>query len=153
MANERQPIELIMAKGKKHLTMAEIAERKAQEVKAPTAKRIKVPDFVPEGCRREYRALARQLIDLDIFSELDSALLGRYVVAQAQYETATALLIEFLKDGDSERVAEWTQFQRTYFNEATECAKQLGLTITSRCRLVVPKADKPDADELDYLFG
>ena len=35
MAGQRQPIALVQAKGKKHLTKAEIAERERTEVKAP----------------------------------------------------------------------------------------------------------------------
>ena len=33
MAGQRQPIELLKAKGKKHLTKAEIAERENNEIK------------------------------------------------------------------------------------------------------------------------
>lgn len=35
MANQKQPIAVIQAKGKKHLTKKEIEEREAQEIKVP----------------------------------------------------------------------------------------------------------------------
>ena len=42
MARPRQPIELVVAKGKKHLTKSEIEQRKNSEVKANSDK-IKPP--------------------------------------------------------------------------------------------------------------
>ena len=48
MAGQRQPIELVVAKGKKHLTKAEIEERKRTEVKAPADKVTAPPYLTPE---------------------------------------------------------------------------------------------------------
>ena len=44
MAGQRQPIALVQAKGKKHLTKAEIAERERTEVKAPSD-RVTPPSY------------------------------------------------------------------------------------------------------------
>ena len=45
MAGQRQPIALVQAKGKKHLTKAEIAEREQTEVKAPSD-RVTPPSYL-----------------------------------------------------------------------------------------------------------
>ena len=45
MAGQRQPIALVQAKGKKHLTKAEIAERERTEVKAPSD-RVTPPSYL-----------------------------------------------------------------------------------------------------------
>lgn len=47
MARPRQPTDLIMLKGKKHLTKKEIEERKEKEIKAP-ADKIEPPSYLGE---------------------------------------------------------------------------------------------------------
>jgi hypothetical protein len=49
MARPRQPIELVVSNGKKHLTKSEIEERKKSEVKAPADN---AEERIPEDCRR-----------------------------------------------------------------------------------------------------
>ena len=36
----------------------------------------------------------------------------------------------------------WTKIQDTCFKQARSCANDMGMTITSRCRLVVPEGAK-----------
>ena len=45
MARPREPVDLIAAKGRKHLTIAEYVERKNAEITAP-ADKVKPPDFL-----------------------------------------------------------------------------------------------------------
>ncbi len=47
MARPRQPVDLLLFKGKKNLTKAEIEERKAQEIKAAKDK-VKPPSYLPK---------------------------------------------------------------------------------------------------------
>ena len=47
-----------------------------------------------------------------------------------------------LKAQDSTRVEKWTKAQDTYFKQARACANDLGMTITSRCRLVLPEGTR-----------
>ena len=62
MAGQRQPTELVLMKGKKHFTKAEIEARKNAEVVAPNDK-VKPPAYcgtgakekVPETCERTAR--------------------------------------------------------------------------------------------------
>lgn len=155
MPNMRQPVGLIQARGKKHLTKAEIAEREAAEVKAPTAsaRRMKYPAWLPNDLKRDFREVALQLIDLGIFSELDGDLLGRYLMAQESYLQASTHLSDALARGDSERVAEWSAVQDRFFKQATASARELGLTISSRCRLVIPQPPEAPEDPDDDLFA
>ena len=55
----RQPIDLIVAKGKKHLTKKEIEERKKQEVKAP-ADNIHAPDYLTEKQKKTFENIYRR---------------------------------------------------------------------------------------------
>ena len=51
-----------------------------------------------------------------------------------------------LTDQDVEALKEATKIQDTYFKQARACANDLGMTITSRCRLVLPESRKPQEE-------
>ena len=50
MAKTRQPIELVIAKGKKNLTKAEIKERRESEIQ-PIAENIIAPSYLNEKAK------------------------------------------------------------------------------------------------------
>lgn len=133
--------------GRKHLSKKEKAERSAQEVKVQTPSKLKVPKWLPEDLRKEFRALAKELLEADMgAAQLDRDTLGRYVVAQAQYNTVHQLVLSALEQQDTELVAKWSKAQDTYFKQARACANDLGMTITARCRLVLPKSTRPEEE-------
>lgn len=155
MAGKRQPIELLQAKGAKHLTKAEIFGREESEVKAEAPKFVRPPAFLPEECRKEFSEISRQLLDLNIFSKLDRDTLAMYLVARHSWEFATDQATAALNSHNLKLASEWTQIQDRYFKQVRSCASDLGLTITSRCRLVIPKKqDDEPADPMEaLLFG
>lgn len=139
MAGRRQPTEVVIANGRKHLTKAEIAEREAREVKLPAAKTAKPPKWLPEALRKDFRALGKKLIAVGLFAELDADTLGRYLVAHQEYLLATKQVFQAYGDGDAEAVDAWTRVQERHFKQARNCANDMGLTVSSRCRLMVPE--------------
>lgn len=140
----RQRLSVLEGNGRKHLSKAEKARRAAQEVDLPKPKTLRVPKWLPEGNRKEFRALAKELLAADLgAAQLDADTLGRYVVAQAQYVQACALVGLALEQKDTALLEKWSKAQDTYFKQARSCANDLGLTITSRCRLVLPEGSKP----------
>lgn len=151
MGRPRQPVDVLVANGKKHLTKAEIEQRRAAEVKPAKPARIKVPAWLPDVLKKDFRNYARQLNELGIYSDLDADLLGRYLIAQASWLKAGEYAMRYLSRGDSEMLSEWSGIQDRYYKEATAAARELGLTISSRCRLVIPKT--AEEDEEDDLFG
>ena len=48
MAGKRQPTDVVIANGRKHLSKTEEAERRAGEVKVSPAKTAKPPKWLPE---------------------------------------------------------------------------------------------------------
>lgn len=139
MAGKRQPTEVVIANGRKHLTRAEIAEREASEVKLPTAKTAKPPKWLPDALKKDFRALGKQLIAAGLYTNLDADTLGRYLVAQQEYLLATKQVFNAYAGTDPETVESWTRVQERHFKQARNCANDIGLTVTSRCRLVVPE--------------
>ncbi len=122
MAGKRQPTDVVIANGRKHLSKTEEAERRAGEVK------------------------------------VDADTLGRYLVAQHQWLIATAEVEKALSQKDPETgqirkkrdlaaADSWGKIQERYFKQARNCANDMGLTVTSRCRLVVPESNRQATED------
>ena len=69
MAGQRQPIELVLAKGSKHLTKKEIEERKSSEVKPITDDISPPPYLSTKKQKEEFNKIANQLMKLEILGE------------------------------------------------------------------------------------
>lgn len=159
MARPREPVDLVVLKGKKHLTKAEIEERKAKEIKAPHDK-VRAPTYLPKDLRREFKKISDELIRIEIMSNLDIDALARFLIARKMYiEITNALLevnpleemVDVKKDKEGNIISEntYTVSNNVYsdllinqdklFKQCRQASGDLGLTITSRCRLVVPK--------------
>lgn len=138
MAGKRQPTDVVIANGRKHLSRAEEAERRAGEVKVSPAKTAKPPKWLPETLKKDFRAIGKRLIASGLYTELDADTLGRYLVAQHQWLIATGEAEKALAQRDQEGADGWGKIQERYFKQARNCANDMGLTVTSRCRLVLP---------------
>lgn len=170
MAGSRQPIELIIANGNKHLTKKEIAERRSTEV-SPCTDDLSAPAYLTAAEKTRFDRIAVQLAKLGILGETDTETLARYITAQRQYEKATKDLRAVLKDKPKKDEASdleayynfldiWTitqermaKLQDRYFKQAQTAAAALGLTISSRCKLVAPKAEEAPKANKFARFG
>lgn len=143
---------MIKANGRKHLSKAEEAERRKREPKVEKAKTAKPPKWLPNQLKKEFRALGKQLIAAGIYTGLDADTLGRYLVAQHQWIIATGEAEQALAQRDQEQADAWGRVQDRYFKQARNCANDMGLTVTSRCRLVVPENVKQKTEEQNPFF-
>lgn len=152
MARPRQPTDLLLIKGKKHLTKKEIKERKSKEVKAKVDK-IEAPSYLPKELQKEFKRLAKELLDIKIMSNLDCEALARFIVSEYNYQKVTKKL---LRTGvENEKYMNILSMQEKIFKMCRQSASDLGLTISSRCRLVIPKPtdEKKELTEEEKLFG
>nr|DAY06491.1 MAG TPA: terminase small subunit [Caudoviricetes sp.] len=163
MAGKRQPTDVVLANGRKHLSRAEEAERRAGEVKISPAKTAKPPKWLPETLKKDFRAIGKRLIASGLYTELDADTLGRYLVAQHQWLIATAEVEKALSQKDPETgqirkkrdlaaADSWGKIQERYFKQARNCANDMGLTVTSRCRLVVPDTGKQATEDSNPML-
>jgi len=139
---QKQPVALILAKGDTHLTKSEIEEREQQELVAPSD-RIEPPAFLTADEKDRFNEIAAELLDLGIIANLDAEALARYVASETMYERLTrALRRTHMTNIDD--MSKLVTAQDKVFKQCRAAASDLGLTITSRCRIVVPKQeDKP----------
>lgn len=152
--NQRKPIELQKATRSLHRSKAEIEAREKSEV-APATDEIRAPKHLTKAQKAEFNKLAKQLLKIKIMGETDCDALARYVVARDLYLSALDAVQkqEELKpdDDDLESMASWVKVLEPldrrlerYSNQCCTLARDLGLTIASRCRLVVPQAEEPE---------
>ena len=152
----RIPVDFHVLKGNTaKLSQAEIEERKEREVKPETLKRVKIPECIKsKKAKEEYKKIAKELIKLDIFSLLDVDSLARFILSREQYlaimdqVSNTSLMLEDNSvNSEYERL---TTLANKYFTMCRQTAGDCGLTITSRCKIILPK--KKEVDSNDDLF-
>lgn len=143
----RQPVDLLIAKGKSHMGQKEIEERREQEVKVPFDQ-IETPEYLTGASKKEFEKYAYMLKEIGIFTELDVECLVRYVMSQALYMQYTNKLLKLVKNGTVQELKGIQSLQDRAFRQAQSAASSLGLTISSRCKLTVPKVASDEDLEL-----
>ena len=129
MAGQRQPIALVQAKGKKHLTKAEIAEREQTEVKAPSD-RVTPPSYLTKQPLMVTAAYDTGKKDAEGYP-----IMAEHEVVNSQVERLAII-------------------QDRYFKQCRQGAADFGLTVSSRCRLIIPKApEAPKTNKFKDKFA
>ena len=70
--------------GKKHLTKAEIEQRKSTGVKANSDK-IKPPSHLTKEEKKQFKKISKELIDIGIMGNPDCNSLATYIKAYSRY--------------------------------------------------------------------
>lgn len=146
MSGQRQPIELVIANGRKNLTKAEIEERRNGEVK-PITDNITAPAYLTKKQKEEFDRIAGQLKKLKILGETDADALARFIVANDFYINAVKQMRKPDVKKDPYAFEAWSKIQERYFKQCRSSANDLGLSISSRCKLVVPATKDPPKKE------
>lgn len=164
----KEPLAVIQGKGKSnHLTKAEIERRQEHEKKIKGfTDMVEPPKYLTAAQKKEFDRLANELMRLDIFSNLDVDSLARYIDSKFQYiqlikdlKKIKSTEVIDLPNGTKKVVAndDYPKLMRTktnLFNECRLAAGDLGLTITSRLKLVIPtKEDDKPKTEAQKRFG
>ena len=158
MAGQRQPIALVEGKGKKHLTKAEIEERKNTEVVAPS-NRVKPPAYLTPEQKKKFRKLAKELLEIKLLANVDCDALARLLIAQEQFTEVTEKIRQtpLMVQGEIGEVVNEERerlmiIQDRCMKQCRQGAADFGMTVSSRCRLVVPKLKdtKPENKFMKY---
>lgn len=177
---KRQPVDLLLAKGKKHFSEREIEERRSKELSVPFTD-IKAPGYLTPTQKKNFNAYAAKLKALNIFTELDVDVLAQYVISLELYTKYSAQIQKIVNKADAvhkwkfidaiarncedgyqmtellEKILQRTRtselgalstLQDRAFKQCVTCARELGLTITSRAKIEVPAPPDGEDDEL-----
>lgn len=144
MAGQKQPIDLVIVKGKKHLTKEEIKNRKSQEINVPFVD-IQAPSYLNTTLKKEFDKLAAKLKFLNIMTELDEDCLARYLLSKNNYLKITRKLNAIIskKNAKVSEIDSLISIQDKLFKQCRSAAADLGLSISSRCKLIVPENPTP----------
>lgn len=176
MAGTRQPVSVLQAKGRKHLTKAEIEKREKTEINAKDDN-VVPPPFLGAKQKKRFREIAEQLLELKIVTNLDCDALGRLIVVEDEFIKInrqlkkTKLMVPVRvqlqrtdENGNPVYVeTEEMQVNPAYdklqimrgrvFKECRQGAADFGLTISSRCRLAVPVSKEPQPENKFMKFA
>lgn len=154
----KQPLQVILGNGRsKHLTNDEIKKRQKHEEKmrGPT-ENVVAPSYLTAAQKKEFAEVSEKLVALEIFSELDVDALARYLDSKYQYLQIVKDMRKMkptetveLPNGKKVSIAnedypKLARVKNTFFNECRSAASDLGLTITSRLKLVIPTTSTPE---------
>lgn len=140
----KQPLAVIQGKGvSNHLTKEEIKKRKAHEERMKgRSDNVVAPSHLLKKQKEEFNEIAEQLVELGIMNNLDVDTLARYIEAKAEYNRLTPII---RKVDPVEETDVYTKLNRTRKQLSDECrsyASDLGLSISSRLKLVVPEKEE-----------
>lgn len=162
--------------GGKHWTNEEKEQRLNSEVMMPKPDTLKPPKWLGAEAKKLFKGYAKEILDFPagLVSNLDIGTLARYCDAEATYGEAAKHKDEWLRlasdrfkallalnqtaKGDYEydnakaQVDYWVRQMSKLEKICRGCATEMGMTMSSRCKLVVPQASKPPAvDPLQEL--
>lgn len=146
MGRNKQPVALIAAKGKTHLTKEEIKRRMNEEVQ-PVNADVEPPSYLSKKQKDEFNEIARMLRALNVLNETDVDAVARYVLSRGMYVNLTKQLSKKEIMNDPDLLDKYIKNQDKAFKQCRAAASDLGLTITSRAKLVVPDSAKPAPKE------
>lgn len=149
------PQNVIEMRDRSHQTKAEKAARRASEPQADKVKQVRAPVWLPEHLREDFSKLGHELNEVDLLSKLDFDILARYLMSRDAWIAAHRKARDALDMDDVKEACTWSRVARTYFDQCQQCASSMGLTISSRCRLVVPKPPEDEAagDPINAVLG
>lgn len=155
MGRNKEPMRLILAKGKSHKTKKEIEERIEGEVGGFDDK-IRIPKCLTKKAEKDkFDFIAGELKRIKIITNLDCDEIARYILTEQDWisygqiirKTQQKIKEALKEDNDhdvdfyTERLSKYESLRSKAFNQCHACASSLGLTITSRCKLVMPRSD------------
>ncbi len=146
MAGQRLPTAVVEARGAKHLTKDELQERREREI-TPITDDIIAPGYLTKRQKDEFYRIAKQLEKLKILGETDVDALGRYITAKDMYENAVRQMRKTEVKNNPFMFEKWLKVQDKLFRQCRASANDLGLSISSRCKLVVPETKKETPKE------
>ncbi|HWS43307.1 MAG TPA: phage terminase small subunit P27 family [Pseudoflavonifractor sp.] len=154
MSAPKKSVAALRAGGSRHYSKAKLAEREAQEVKAPPVTSLDPPSYLPASLAEKFRKLAPVLIHMGVLSEVDGDCLARYLIAESNYLRVTSRLTSALNTGNLQDADKWSAMQDRFFKQCRAAGSDLGLTVSGRCRLVLPEGVTVEGEDGEGdLFG
>ncbi len=135
---------------KKHLTKEEKEQRKKLEKKIQTDCNLEPPTWLNDLAKTEFNRVVNAIKDTEfnLLDNLDLSILAIYAQTYSQYLNIT----EQLQNAETEEIHKLYRLQKMQIETIMQCSNKLGLAISDRLRLVLPKKEeKPSNPFLQFL--
>lgn len=161
MGRKALPIELLLVKGNKNLTKAEIdARRKAEAKIKPNADNIKPPSWLSAAGKREFRKLVLELQQTELITNVDVNQLAAYCRIYERYielQKGTPSIDEdgqAVLDDNGDPVIEYNDKSiDNHLKQLKAYASEFGLTPASRAKIAIPKPEEKEKTPEEIQFG
>lgn len=140
MSRQRKTADQIEYEGRNHMGAAELDERRDREVHIPPAEAVTPPTWLPKKLHDDFRRIGEILQTSGLYSDLDQDVLAQYFLCAERWRRADKKASAAIGRGDEAAAKNWTTVQSAYFKQARQSAESMGLSVTARCRIVVPRA-------------
>ncbi|HDT6579186.1 TPA: phage terminase small subunit P27 family [Bacillus cereus] len=163
MGRKAKPIHLQILEGNKNrLTKQEIEQRvKAEQSIQPKTNRIKAPTWLNAVAKKEFNRISKELMELDLITNVDINALAAYCDAYSDYVECTkiireeGLMVEYTnKAAETNKVPHPLLTKKKQLHEQMKSlAIEFGLTPSSRASLAKPKGDDKPKTNAEKRFG
>lgn len=116
------------------------------------------PEFLSARASQEFLRVVKESEELDILDNLDLAFITIYAEAWDKYcecteEIAKSGLVQIkeLTTGSYEVPSVYVKLQEHYINIIMRCSSKLGLAVTDRLKLVIPKEEEKNNKFMSFL--
>lgn len=146
MGRNKQSTEALIAKGNKvHLSKKDLIKRQNSEIKF-SSDSIIAPGYLNDEMKIQFYNIVNELEVHGLVSNLDAEGIAIYVMAIFNYQAITEAMSKLKiikKNKVNDEYTKLSTLQDKYFKQIRQSASDLGLTVTSRLKLVKPTNDKP----------
>lgn len=156
-----KPVDAILAEGNKsNLTKAEIeARREAEEKLKPATDKIRCPTWLDKTGKRTWRAIVKELIEIDLMTNVDVYSLALACDAYSKYIEATkaideeGLTIGYTNAGGNTNIVANPNIAiaQKYGQQFKSYLSEFGLSPAARARLALHQLQEDDEDDEDLL--
>jgi len=157
------PTHLKVVSGKSHMTKEEVKARiEAEEQLTPKADKVKPPSWLSKEAKKEWKAIAPELIRLGLLTNIDINALAVYCDAVAKYAEAAkrldeeGIIVEYTNARGATNLVRspWTQIASQYATIIRQFLSEFGLSPSARASLAIGNTkQRKQETPFDEIFG
>lgn len=163
MGRSAKPIVLQLLEGNKgKYSKAQLEERLEKESAIqPNTDNIKPPSWLSPFAKREFRKMVKELLEVDLITNVDVNAMAFYCDAYSKYVECTkviqeeGLMVEYTnKAAETNKVPHpLLTKQKGLFEQMKSLSIEFGLTPAARAKIAIPKSSEKEVSAEEKMFG
>lgn len=163
MGRSAKPVVLQLLEGNKgKYSKAQLQERLEREnLIKPNTDKIKPPSWLSSFAKREFKKMVKELLEVDLMTNVDVNAMAMYCDAYANYVECTkiiqeeGLMVEYTnKAAETNKVPHpLLTKQKALFEQMKSLSNDFGLTPAARAKIAIPKQAEIEKSPEEEMFG